>query len=120
MRRPELPPDYLLGGILYGLGHFIRDRDRSGRGVPPETRAGLQWLLTMSSARHEDDCDETQLDDDDLIGTAEAAALLGLSQRQVQRLQNDLGGVRPSGRLVFVRRQVVEYADARREHRGVA
>lgn len=113
-------PDYLLGGVLYALGHFVHERDRAGRGVPAEVRAAHCWLNTMSSTRHEESCDYTELDHDDLIGTAEAAALLGLTQRQVQRLKNDLGGAQLSGRFIFARRQVVEYAEARREHRELA
>lgn len=115
-------PDYLLGGILYGLGHFIRDRDRIGRGVPPEVRYAHQWLTTMSDDGQEPACSAEESDMDDLIGAAEAAHIIGCSDRTVRRIQADLDGARPDGRhLVFRRRQVIEYADARREHRhGVA
>ncbi|MFA7513846.1 MAG: hypothetical protein WCZ29_25530 [Mycolicibacterium vanbaalenii] len=114
-------PEYLLGGVLYGLGHFIRERDLAGRGVPAEVRAAHRWLTTMSAIGHQTRCDAEESEQDDLIGTAQAAALLGCTERHVRRIQADLDGARPAGRnLVFSRRQVIQYAQARKEHRGVA
>lgn len=114
-------PEYLLGGMLYGLGHFIRERNLAGRGVPGEVRAAHRWLTTMSAIGHQSACGAEESEPDELIGVAEAALLLGYSERHVRRIQADLDGVRPNGRhLVFRRRSVIEYADARKEHRGVA
>ncbi|KKF01934.1 hypothetical protein WN67_10995 [Mycolicibacterium obuense] len=117
MMRVEIP-EYILGGILYGISHFIHERDRAGIGVRPEVRSGHQWLITMSAVGPQSDCEERELEPDDLIGTAQAAALLGCTERHVRRIQADLDGVRPAGRsLVFSRRQVLQYAAAREEHR---
>ena len=113
-------PEYLLSGVIYGLGHFINERARAGRGVPVEVRAAYRWLTTMSAVGHESDCNTEESEVDDLIGTAQAALLLGKSERHVRRLQADLGAARLGRSLVFSRRQVIQYADAREEHRGVA
>ena len=114
-------PDYLLGGVLYALGHFVHERDRAGRGVPAEVRAAHRWLNAMSAIGPESGCDAEQSEADDLIGTAQAAVLLGCTERHVRRIQADLDGVRPAGRhLVFSRRQVIQYAEARKEYRELA
>lgn len=46
----------------------------------------------------------------DTLGSAEAAALLGVTPRQARRLTNDLGGWFDRGRLRFDRDAVTEYA----------
>jgi hypothetical protein len=108
-------PDYLLGGVLYGLGNFIRERQCANRSVPPEVVAH-RWLTIMSARGPELDCGEQELEMmDDLIGAKEAAGLLGYSARHVRRLKADLDGARPSGRdLVFRRRSVIQYREARK------
>lgn len=108
-------PDYMVGPVIYGLGTFIRERHN----VPYEVRVAYQRLVIMSAAGHERSTDETELDQDDLIGTAEVAFLLGCSARHVRRLQADLDGAQPAGstHLVFSRRSVIRYRDAREEHR---
>lgn len=51
--------------------------------------------------------------DDDRIGVAEAAQLLGVSIRHARRIASDLDAERVSGRWLFRRRNVAEYANAR-------
>ena len=116
-------PDYLLGGILHAVSNYVREhRADNRRPVPPHVLAAHRWLTIMSQVGHESSSDETTLDADDLIGTAQAASLLGCTERHVRRLRADLDGVRPSGgsAWVFSRHQVVRYAQARRDHRELA
>jgi hypothetical protein len=48
------------------------------------------------------------------VGSAEAAALLGVTPRQARRLTADLGGWFHRGRLRFDRDTVTEYASRRK------
>ncbi|MEM6109508.1 hypothetical protein AAHS21_25235 [Mycobacterium sp. 050272] len=114
-RRGVELPEYLVGPVLYAVSNFIRQRPT----VPAEVREAHRWLTLMSAAGHQSSGSETELEPDDLIGTAEAASLLGCSARHVRRLQADLDGAQPAGstHLVFSRRSVIRYADSRREHR---
>jgi hypothetical protein len=50
---------------------------------------------------------------DDLVDTAEAAALLGITSRRVRQIAPDLGGWRCGWGYVFPRANVIEYANGR-------
>jgi hypothetical protein len=52
---------------------------------------------------------------DDICGTAEAAALLGLCPRQAQKLAPRIGGTLVSGRWVLSRQAVMTYMQQRRD-----
>lgn len=96
----------------------------AGLAVQLHRKAGVEppdWLLDherecqMSPPRHETHPPGPHSEHDD-IGTTEAARIIGLSERQVQRRQADFGGRRtPSGQLVFDRRRIIEYAEWRRQ-----
>lgn len=86
-------------------------------GVQPwnaELVRALELELAVSSTRHESACsaEQSDYDDDDPIGTLDAARLLGWSMRRVQRHAGDLDGHAVGGRLVFQRTTVIEYREA--------
>lgn len=92
-----------------------------GQRTPYEVRPWLQRLydrleseLRMSRLRHDFDCNETELEvKTKQISAREAAMILGVSTRQVQRIAADLDGARIDGRYVFDESVVREYANAR-------
>ncbi|WP_157561127.1 helix-turn-helix domain-containing protein [Mycobacterium sp. E802] len=85
--------------------------------IPLANRFNLTSLTSgMSPTGHESDSGSSALESS-LIGTNEAADLLGLSTRQVRRLTADLDGENISGRIVFKRSTVTEYAQERRHGR---
>jgi hypothetical protein len=98
--------------LLYALRDLIARRNLAHRPVPPRVKdlniAALQW---MSAGRHESVDGPEELTPDTLIGTAEAAAILGCTPRHAARLAADLDGQLVEGRWVFRRQTVVEYAE---------
>ncbi|CAM4228709.1 hypothetical protein MB901379_03586 [Mycobacterium basiliense] len=101
---------------LYCANELI-DR-RRGAGVPvPAWMIRLARRLDLTSAvsprGHEIDSGSAALEPEHLIGSKEAAAILGLSTRQTRRLRSDLDGEMISDRLYFNRDTVVEYAEER-------
>jgi hypothetical protein len=65
----------------------------------------------MSQPRHETNADTVDPAQSRWIGSREAAALLGLQDRTIQRNAETLGGVLVSGVLVFDRATVVAHKD---------
>lgn len=93
----------LIRGAYYCCAEVLRNRRLSGQPVPawlPTLYARLDAEVRVSRARHEIGCQLRELEDE-WIGTAEAAAILGWSQRRVQRRATDLGGQVVSGRWLF-------------------
>jgi hypothetical protein len=77
----------------------------------------LDWLdAQISRARNDSDDPLPELNPTDLIGSAAAAAILGITQRRVQQIADDLGGrkVNGDGPYVFSRAAVIAHRDARK------
>jgi hypothetical protein len=99
----------------------VRSRQRTGQPIPEWLRRHYNRLdaeVRVSQSRHEIDCgvdDAAQSEHPDQIGTREAATMLKLSKRQVQRLAGPLGGRIVGAAWVFNRDAVTDYAE-RRDH----
>ncbi|ULP45942.1 hypothetical protein [Mycolicibacter virginiensis] len=92
----------------------IRGRELHNHEVPPPVRALFNRLdaeVRMSRTRHESASDGRQSKHQDLIGVAEAAAVLGWSTRKVQRLAADLDGEMITGRWIFSKSKVDQYRE---------
>lgn len=100
---------------LYAVAGFVRQRQLQGRTVPPEVVRLFERLDTavrVSRKRNETGYpaeDSTTSMQDELIGSAQAARMLGCTQRMVQLLAGQLGGQKISGRWCFRESSVVEY-----------
>lgn len=108
---------------LYCVAEVIDLRRRAGVPVPSWMR-NLEQLLNLASLTsgvsgrgHENVGGSERLVTDSLIGSREAANILGLSTRQVRRLAADLDGQKCSGRNLFRRSTVIEYAQERNSER---
>ncbi|BAD55088.1 helix-turn-helix domain-containing protein [Nocardia farcinica] len=106
-----------LHGARYCASELVRRFNDSGRPVPDwlrrlDSRLDLEIQTLMSDDGQQSSTDEP---DSELVGTAEAAKILGLSARQVRRLAADLDGQRMGRELIFRRAAVTEYAAARKE-----
>jgi hypothetical protein len=75
----------------------------------------LDAAVRVSRSRH--DGEDVPRDSGELIGSREAAGLLGCSVRQLERLAADLDGVKVAGRWLFRRPTVAEYAEAKNDGR---
>jgi hypothetical protein len=104
-------PDEMYKAMRYSVIALVRERAVAGRGVPPTVSDAYRKLTASGQDAFKFNCTPPQLEeDDDLIGTAATASLLGCSERTVRRRAATLGGIRPTGRdLVFSRRSVVAY-----------
>jgi hypothetical protein len=101
----------------YCAAELIRDRQRRGQPVPNWLRQHLarcEAAVAVSRSGHEFDGVPSQLDPDNLIDAREVARMLGISKRQAQRLAHDIDGLIISGRWVFRKATVMEYAEARK------
>jgi len=67
----------------------------------------------MSANGHDLGGAPAELKQNTLIGSVEAATLLGCSARHVRRIASDLEGQRVEGQWVFRRQDVAAYADAK-------
>lgn len=141
MSDPKLPPVLRLGPVVqlspeaaWALWHLARTGARAvirRDGVGP-TAFTRDLLATLAeAARHRDtDCRcarqaDTTNDESvgtssvEVLGTAEAAGILGLSPRSVQRKRHEIGGFRrtSSGRLEFDPQAVQAFAQMRTRQR---
>ena len=101
---------------LYCVVELIEYRRRFGVPIPG-------WMLRLhqrfdlasltSPSGHETVCDEPQLNTEVLIGSREAANILGLSTRHVRRLAADLDGERRGRDWWFKTSTVTEYAEGK-------
>lgn len=101
----------------YCASEVLRSRRLRGQPVPPWLAALVGRLddeVRASRTRQEIVGEQPQLEPKAWIGSAEAAALLGWSRRQVQRRAADLDGSRIGGRWLFREAVVIEYAEGRR------
>ncbi|WP_141213961.1 helix-turn-helix domain-containing protein [Mycobacterium marinum] len=102
---------------LYCAMELIDRRRRAGVPVPSwmiRLAHRLDLTSALSPRGHEIDSGSESLESDLLVGSREAADILGLSTRQVRRLAPDLDGEAIGGRIVFKRSTVIEYAEGRR------
>jgi len=132
------PPLQRFGGVVLVQGQAVTDayylvsvglraRRAGGAAVP---RQYLQLQAVLAAAAAEVRASATRQRDvapvapqphsarEDTIGTVEAASILGLSNRQVQRLAADLDGRFIGGCWCFDRLAVESYAHHRDEHRN--
>ena len=103
-------------GELRGLEYFVRVADsilphhHPSRLQLPVLLARVQAQLSTSRERNETGCGMEQLDesDDDYIGTAEAATVMGCTQRRVQQkiAGGQLNAEIISGRYVLRRKDI--------------
>ncbi|WP_280471669.1 helix-turn-helix domain-containing protein [Nocardia cyriacigeorgica] len=98
---------------LYCASEVIRTRQQHAQPVPDWLRrhraaltAAVEQSVTGQEASGAGSHSETA---ENLIGTREAAAILGCSKRQAQRLAADLDGWLVGGRWVFRRTDVDRY-----------
>jgi hypothetical protein len=104
----------------YCVAEVIRLRQLGGIPVPDWLRRHYNHLdaeVRVSHTRQESEGSRTY-SESDLIGTGEAADMLGWNIRKVQRLAADLGGRRVAGRLVFSSFEVHEYAEGLEDGRS--
>jgi hypothetical protein len=134
---PRIPAVQVLGAGLLLQGSAVLNARRAVRSLirahqreqiapPPEVVALLsaceraaENLEAMSASRHGDTTSSPAQQDSPSqhIGTKEAAAMLGVTQRQAQRLAATLDGRRlASGVWVFDRDAVAAYLRARNEN----
>lgn len=100
---------------LYAISGFVDRRRLENRPVPREVSALHQRLAIASECGSEIPSDSGQLDDDDFIGTSEAATILRCSTRWVTTIHTDLGGELVGGRYLYRRQTVTEYAAAKHQ-----
>lgn len=112
--------------VLYCCSAELRARRR---GKPPGVGRRLDSLVrrlelevAVSRSRQESEGVETDsgYDDDEWIGTREAARLLRWNVRKVQRRKADLDGREVAGQLIFPARAVREYDEALTDGRNLA
>ena len=131
------PPLQRFGGMVmvqgvavqdayYLLSVGLRDTRRGGAAVPSrflqlqaELAAAAAEVRASATGQHDGApvAPQPHSEGEDNIGTAEAASILGLSNRQVQRLAADLDGHHVGGCWCFDRLAVESYAHHRDQHR---
>ena len=87
-------------------------RQRTGEPVPQQFSGLLRRLddiLTSKAGSADGPSDADGASQLDLIGTAEAAAIIGTSEEWVRRIAKGLGGRRVGGQWVFQRSDVIEH-----------
>ncbi|MGH8328582.1 MAG: hypothetical protein ACRET2_17680 [Steroidobacteraceae bacterium] len=92
------------------------------RGVPIP-----RWLIehyrrieaayrSMATLGHQPGSDQRSSDNDELVSARQAAAIIGLSRRHVQRLSADLDGRIIDGRWLYPLDAVRAYREGRQQH----
>jgi hypothetical protein len=87
-------------------------RQRTGEPVPPQFPSLLRRLddiLTSKAGSADGTSDGDGPSHLDLIGTAEAAAIIGTSEEWTRRIARQLGAYRVGGQWVFRRADVIEH-----------
>ncbi len=93
---------------------MILKRQRTGQPIPDRVRSLLSYV---SAYRHESRTETAQLthDEEDHIGTTEAANILGCTTRTITRIAHDLDGQKVGRDWIFQRCNVIEYAKGKCE-----
>ncbi len=125
------PPLQRFGGMImlqsvavadayYLLSAGLRDVRRGGAAVPGRFLQLQAEFAAAATGQHDGApvAPQPHSEGEDNIGTAEAAGILRLSHRQVQRLATDLDGRFIGGCWCFDRLAVQAYAAHRDEHRN--
>lgn len=106
--------------LLYCVNEVISRRRLAGIPVPNwmfdlGRRMDIHALAdqSMSANGHGSDVAGEQFSKETLIGTREAARLLGLSPRHVRRIASDMDGEKVGGKTVFRLSVINEYRDSR-------
>lgn len=88
---------------------------QAGQPLPENTHTLIRFFSACGNVSGDLSAIELRLtqDHDDPIGTEEAAAILEYTTRQVRNLAPKMGGRRTSGRWVFNRHNVIQYANQR-------
>ncbi|MCV7285353.1 helix-turn-helix domain-containing protein [Mycolicibacterium wolinskyi] len=105
---------------LYCVVEVVDRRRRANIPVPPwmiQLARRLNLTSALSDRGHELDSGGEQSEPERLIGTREAAAILGFSPRHVRRIAGDLDGETISGRVLFSLSTVAEYAQEKTDGR---
>ena len=97
---------------IYAVRDLITRRTLGGQPIPHGFHAFPRQLATSAHGT-ESSTDGPPLTPDELIDTNEAATILNCSTRWVRHICNDLDGQNISGRWLFSRHNVVEYAEER-------
>ena len=95
-----------------GLVETMIRRQRTGEPVPPQFPSLLRRfddILTSKAGSADGTSDTNGSSHLDLIGTAEAAAIIGTSEEWTRRIAEKLGGRRVGGQWVFSRGDVIEH-----------
>lgn len=100
-----------LQAALYAVRDVVSRRVLGGQPVRKEVRDLYERLLAASTGGTENEGAVEESTPEDLIGTEEAAAMLGCSTHWVRRVHADLDGQKSGGRWVFRRPTVNEYAN---------
>jgi hypothetical protein len=108
-----------LRAAYYVASEVIRTRRRTGQPIPDWLRKHYTLLdaaMRVSPTRQPvvENGAPDQHSRDDIIGSREVAAMLNLTERQVQRRAAQLGGTRVCGRLLFLRADIADHAEGRR------
>jgi hypothetical protein len=108
--------DEHLRACVRTAAEVIWNRQLRNEPVPDWQRRHLrrcESMLAVSRSRQESASKGGQFDLSELIDAREVGSMLECSTRNAQRLKYDLGGRLIGGRLLFDRRAVAEYAEAR-------
>lgn len=111
-----------LRAARYCVAEVLRDRRRAFKPIPEwlrraDTRLDAELQAAMSAAGQPL---APEPPGSNLIGTAEAARILGCTPRTVRRLAADLDGQRVGQEWAFTRTAVTEYATARKGEPNMA
>ncbi|UQE75799.1 hypothetical protein MYK68_04085 [Gordonia sp. PP30] len=98
--------------VRYVVAEFVRRRQLCGQPVPERVRRLLAEVSAHGTSRR-DAQPHSKPETDDLIDTAQAAQIIGVSTRRIRGIAADLDGQQIAGRWVFARRAVTEYAEAK-------
>lgn len=102
----------------YGLAGYVRHMTKCmGRPVHPEVLRLLRRLELERSVGGSQSEDAAEQFEEELIGTEEAAHILGCTTRNVRLLAQDLDGQQCGREWIFRRHIVEEYQEARRDAR---
>jgi hypothetical protein len=96
---------------LYAVRDLISRRVLGNNPIPPGMHRFCHDLEVASVRGSKDVVAQAKWEPEELIDTAEAAAILQCSARWVRQIRTDLEGRNVSGRWVFRRQNVVDYAD---------
>jgi hypothetical protein len=96
---------------LYAVRDLISRRMLGNNPIPPGVHRLCHDLEAASLHGTRSQAAQEEWDPEELIDTAEAAAILNCSTRWVRQIRNDLDGHNISGRWIFRRQTVVDYAD---------